>query len=895
VRWDLGFLCGMLIAVALPLIALRESPFASGEGSLLEGRKGFPASTTPAWAAALRGPCYLLAAVLALAWVRGGRGSRYFPGAPPAGEAVAPARPTGGWRLAAWTGGLLLALVLVAYGRPLLVHFWGGYDEFVAFEDICARPWSDVCDRWFNRPLTGWSYALAQLLTPGRVEGYLVVAVALCFANAWLLFTLVRGLLPAAGKVAAAAAVLLVVSRAEPSRFFVLWTACYYNATLFLLLLSLWAFWRSYERQQRGLLLLACATLGGALLASEGVLPLAMLSPVCLWLRRRDNRGFAVWACAWCGTAAVLVARFAVFLRIRGGEAYQAQLIATVLGDPSLLLHCLGAQLSPFLTYFEVNNSLAGHGLVGLCALALAALLLALPAARAPLPWPRRQQLLALGLAALAVLLGIAPFVYLPSVFRTQFFSAPAQAALLAVALGLVVRFLPARLGRWALVGAVGLLAGNATVATWRSQESARANADILFEKTVHVFQQVHAFAPRLPSDTLILYFLDEDEKSPLGANYALARTSLLTLGVPAVLVNGEDASAWTVRTRFTRTGVAATDPFREYSFRYDQLVAFRLAADGSVSLLRQLPEGLLPEGSQADRYDPLARAGGTPTAPLRFLHYLAWSQRPLDVVPVEDGVLLGAGWSALKAGAGEVSREAANDAELVVNPRGCACRALDLDLEPAGSPGAPRELQVLAQDGRVVARTTVTERQAIHLSLPTNPQRPSVFQLRLLEGGVPVSSGPDGVAFRVYRRGEGVVFARPTVARQRDVVGQGLRVGDHWYPLEEFGGLRFRWVNNDAELCVGLKAVGDRGLLLDLEPGPGLGGEPCRLSVRDRRGGVLATACVRGRETVRLPLPAAPGPGAKLYLHVEGGGRPTPNDPRRLNFRVFDCRWAAQ
>jgi hypothetical protein len=41
------------------------------------------------------------------------------------------------------------------------------------------------------------------------------------------------------------------------------------------------------------------------------------------------------------------------------------------------------------------------------------------------------------------------------------------------------------------------------------------------------------------------------------------------------------------------------------------------------------------------------------------------------------------------------------------------------------------------------------------------------------------------------------------------------------------------------------------------------------------------------------MTLPINPGQRAVFRLHIEGGGGPTPNDLRILNFRVFRIGWA--
>src|SRR5439155_19137663 len=88
--------------------------------------------------------------------------------------------------------------------------------------------------------------------------------------------------------------------------------------------------------------------------------------------------------------------------------------------------------------------------------------------------------------------------------------------------------------------------------------------------------------------------------------NFTLAEGARLSFGTPVFLANYSDFQGFNVT--FTRAGVQAKTNLHNYQVRYEQLVAYRLAADGTLSLLRRLPAGLLPEGSAADRYEPLAR-----------------------------------------------------------------------------------------------------------------------------------------------------------------------------------------------------------------------------------------------------------------------------------------------
>lgn len=110
------------------------------------------------------------------------------------------------------------------------------------------------------------------------------------------------------------------------------------------------------------------------------------------------------------------------------------------------------------------------------------------------------------------------------------------------------------------------------------------------------------------------------------------------------------------------------------------------------------------------------------------------------------------------------------------------------------------------------------------------------------------------------------------------------IKLGTGWYDLETFQGLQFRWVNNDAEFAIQPHKTGTISLLLDVEGGPSLGGNPLLLKIL-RDGRPLQTITVHGHQTIKLELPGQP---AVLRLHTDSVNAPVPNDPRILNFRVF-------
>lgn len=175
------------------------------------------------------------------------------------------------------------------------------------------------------------------------------------------------------------------------------------------------------------------------------------------------------------------------------------------------------------------------------------------------------------------------------------------------------------------------------------------------------------------------------------------------------------------------------------------------------------------------------------------------------------------------------------------------------------------------------------------------------------VEPGVPSGATPDerlayccSHLMRVSAR-EGVFPVTPAGLRlnaQQDIasINSGLSFGSGWFSPEHYAatGETFRWIDNDAEI---LASVPERGgiLILEAEPGPGLGPLPQTLQILDDCGSVVAGWTIDGRTTTALAVPpTAPGALRKFRLHLPGGGAPVLDDPRILNLAVFRCDWVA-
>ena len=119
------------------------------------------------------------------------------------------------------------------------------------------------------------------------------------------------------------------------------------------------------------------------------------------------------------------------------------------------------------------------------------------------------------------------------------------------------------------------------------------------------------------------------------------------------------------------------------------------------------------------------------------------------------------------------------------------------------------------------------------------------------------------------------------------------LQLGGGWGVLETFDNETFRWVNNDALIALTADQSGSAVLSVIVEPGPGVGSKPFVFRVLDAAGRQVGAQPVEKRSVVRLILPVESGKSAEFRLHVDGGGKPARNDPRILNFRVFEIEAA--
>jgi hypothetical protein len=280
------------------------------------------------------------------------------------------------------------------------------------------------------------------------------------------------------------------------------------------------------------------------------------------------------------------------------------------------------------------------------------------------------------------------------------------------------------------------------------------------------------------------------------------------------------------------------------------------------------------------------------------------------DVVSSASGIRLGTGWYPFETWAGQSFRWVGSDAEIVVDrPPSAAC-TLNLDVEPGPGVGSGSfTLHVYDSTGALLTSSVVAGRGT--LVLPEQSATPArLLKLHVDGGGLAAPGDPRILNFRVFdascaedlpaspvllsRLNTEADITAPTL-RQTLVQGQlpsdGVVLGRGWYGAESTNESIFRWVANDAQLVLTSPTGSERQIELDIEPGPGVGSRPFILHVLDAEGKPVTTVPVQGREVVHATLPVQPGVSGVFRLHVEGGGQPTANDPRTLNFRIFKVR----
>jgi hypothetical protein len=496
-------------------------------------------------------------------------------------------------------------------------HFaWIRPTNFLGFDEWMIVWLTDrgiVSQPQAGRPIVlAWSMP-AALLAPHRLYGYHVLLGAYLALSGVLVFALCRAVGPRLRVVAPLAGVLAAIWAPLDYQRLATVHMTLYGGLTFGTLLTLVLFLGSVRRSS---LLLLAAAAGVALFTAfsyEATLPLLFVPPLAAAMAWPGFRRRTTWAAAWAAVVALgTLPAAAAYLRPRSAayqEAYGLDLNAFRIAGRLLQHHAfdLWPVLSTPISEVAVLPA-------AICAAALIVMIVATRSEAPPAPGPPERLPLALaaaaglGLAALGHLMFIAsPGLTTPN--RTQFLCAPGTAIFLAAAVALLASVLRERwrLAAVAAMGAwiVGVSAGR-TAAHQRIWDTRTA-----YPAQVHLLSRLVALAPDVKPNTLFV-LLDGRGEWPdtYGFDHAVrylyeGRARGHVWGARSFLYN-TTFGADRIRREPREDIRAAWDDIPSVH-GYDETIAVRHAADGSVSVLDRFPARVAAVPA-AQAYDPSSR-----------------------------------------------------------------------------------------------------------------------------------------------------------------------------------------------------------------------------------------------------------------------------------------------
>lgn len=476
-----------------------------------------------------------------------------------------------------------------------------------------------------QRPLA-LLWALPGALLPHRFVGFHLADGAYVLMTGWLAFLLVRRLAGGDVLLAVLAGAFAMAWAPRDMNRLVTVQATLGNGPTCATLLAFVLLVESWTGRRPLLLLGSCAVAFVTVRSYEASAALLAAGPLLvLWVAGARSRRPWLWGGAF-GAAVVLGVALTTLVLRRPDASYQFALgfDPRPLAVLNRLAMQFGFHLRPLLSlppgFWSAGVAVAvlvfalGYGLLA-------------AGADGALPRPRLAGLAAIGVVMAA--LGYLPFCLLSSIqsaTRTQFFSSPGIALLLAAAAVLLSSFLPARARRAAagLLGAwvVALGTGNtiAMQSLWTRMSAYPAQTSAL--------RQLTARAPDVRPHTLLV-LIDEGGAFPAVFTFHHAVGYLYERRAAGVVWGASD---YLYSFAFDAEGVrlepwpAVRKAWREEPTRYgyDELVVAHRGGGGELVLLRDWPAAL-PAPPPSARYDPEARIvrGGPPVAAQRILYDL--------------------------------------------------------------------------------------------------------------------------------------------------------------------------------------------------------------------------------------------------------------------------------
>jgi hypothetical protein len=517
-----------------------------------------------------------------------------------AAEARAGAAAEAAWTAPArWPSGLAFAGLAFLVWQLWLpfgfnVGFWAdGWNDYVAAMQgrFIARDHSRLFD------FVIWQ--LAYRLSPDDFRGANFVMAALMLGKGCLCWGILRELrVPAA--IAFGAAALLVTYPADYALF--LDGTLGIHSSLFAYTLGTWAFIAWWRTGRLWLALLMCAAAGLSAGTYDAALPMIAATPLLLFaLERKGLRRTLLTVASWYMFPALIVVRTLLMMRAgHPGAAYQARLFQAP--SPGQMLLDLGLAYRRllfdgwFANLIDVNPSHLGYGVSA--ALVAGGACRFLARARTG-TWARRPAWALLGAGLAAIGLGFAPYLVTSAAHadhRTLFFASVGAAVTLCGLAWLAATLGPQAPASFAVL--IGLVAGAGSVHLldqhqlwlWRWNEQRVALAGLV------------QAAPRLARGARVVLLdatPDGRLKNAFAGNTVYVDSSVKLLyadaSLRARLCYPRETAPWggwaeNCRVQDGALVLRQAAVAAEQTWPAEELVAFRYAEDGPVTLARKFP-----------------------------------------------------------------------------------------------------------------------------------------------------------------------------------------------------------------------------------------------------------------------------------------------------------------
>jgi hypothetical protein len=449
-------------------------------------------------------------------------------------------------------------LTWLTFYRPMLEHFWIGYDEpvLLSINDF----WFSTYDKCCARPLAGIEAYFGNLIMPGTIKS-LPLMQAL---DRWILsvglFLLMISVLPNQALFAVAVGILMVVNPTEVLRLSPGLTLPYSGAMMFLIFAS-YIFVLSYSLASRPLLLLACALLGIALLHYETIFLISTITAAILWLLPAKPQRM-LWATAWSLTITLAVVRFVILLF--GSSLYQRSYaqhlsLSSLFENFPVLFNPLFRFITPISlhNFFEPFPLAAGFGVFVFLIFVARHFSQQTKDHASARTRISIVSLVSLGGIALALLPEITVPTFLKTIpnfdgdltSRMEFTPGPFQSILWASAVGWISLFL-FRSQYWFAAG-ISILVSCSVVNTSALQaKNGSLNTYLDFQSESEIFRAAAPIIQRSPADSIIFFVIPDDRPSPFGYGYHPYHMSCLLFGREAYA--GHYSPSYGIRQRAT-------------------------------------------------------------------------------------------------------------------------------------------------------------------------------------------------------------------------------------------------------------------------------------------------------------------------------------------------------